>query len=278
MNTKVTVAFLNFVTDKSVQNNIDQVLTLMEQAKEKGAKWVFLPELWTHQSASLDEFRTLSKQADQIVLTQVQKACQMHQLVCFAGSWTETSTHPDKFYNTQYVIDEKGEVISKYRKVHLFKMDDGSPDPYRETKKFVPGESAVTCQVDSWKVSLSTCFDIRFPEYYIACAKEGPVDVITVPSAFIQRTGRDHWEVLLRARAIENQAYVIASNRLGAHEDPRIKAYFGHSMVIDPWGTVLLDTKDELGVFTATIDLQRISEVRTLLPLMKVKQYKKDIY
>lgn len=273
-----TIAFLNFISGKDVQQNINQVSVLMAQAKQQGADWVFLPEMWTHQTACMDEFREKSKEASDTVLNQICSIAKVHQIQCFAGSWTEEDPDKDKFYNTQYVINPDGEVVGKYRKVHLFKMDDGSDDPYRETKKFIPGEKPTTLDVDSWHTCLSTCFDIRFPEFYFSMSKEQPLDVITLPSAFLQSTGRDHWEVLLKARAIENQSYVIASNRIGKHEDPRIEAYFGHSMVVDPWGKVILDTQDELGVFTATINRTRLDEVRKLLPLHKVKSYKKDTY
>ncbi|MEZ4819078.1 MAG: nitrilase-related carbon-nitrogen hydrolase [Bdellovibrionota bacterium] len=238
----VRVAFLNFVTGKDVQANIDQVAVLMGDAKAKGADWVFLPEMWTHQTACMDEFREKSVEASVIVLKQIKKLALQHSLDCFAGSWTEEVSGQNKFYNTQYVISSQGEVVGKYRKVHLFKMDDGSDDPYRETKKFIPGAEAVSIELNSWNIVLSTCFDIRFPEFYLSAGKRKAADLITLPSAFLQRTGRDHWEVLLRARAIENQSYVIASNRI-VHDDPRIESYFGHSMVVDPWGKVFLIPK-----------------------------------
>ncbi|MCB1197915.1 MAG: hypothetical protein KDK51_06040 [Deltaproteobacteria bacterium] len=274
----VRVAFLNFVTGKNVQANIDQVALLMEDAKAKRADWVFLPEMWTHQTACMDEFREKSVEASDIVLNQIKKLALQHDLDCFAGSWTEQMSGQNKFYNTQYVISSQGEVVGKYRKVHLFKMDDGSDDPYRETKKFIPGTDAVSIELNSWNIILSTCFDIRFPEFYLSAGRQKPADLITLPSAFLRSTGRDHWEVLLKARAIENQCYLIASNRIGQHEDPRIEAYFGHSMVVDPWGKVLLNTQDQVGVFTVDIDFARIAQVRKLLPLHDVKQYKKDTY
>jgi predicted amidohydrolase len=271
--TPVTVAFLCFETTVHVRENLNRMAKLAAQAKDQGAQWVFLPEMWTHQSKDLSRFQAMSEQASQEALPFVQALAKRLNLVFFAGSWTEDAQHPSKYYNTQYVIDQQGQVIAQYRKIYLFKVDDGSSNPYRETKKFIPGTQAVTCQVDQWRVGLSTCFDVRFPSHYENMAADGPLDIITVPSAFLRKTGKDHWKVLLKARAIEQQAFVIAANRIGQPEDPRVE-FFGHSMVVDPWGDVLLDSKQGEGVFCTEINPTRLTEVRRFLPVTKVKQYK----
>lgn len=278
MNDVVQAAVVSFHTTKNPKENLAVVETYIKLAKSRGAEWVFLPELWTHRSVDQNEFLASSKYVSDTMLASVCELAKTYSISIFAGTWTETSNHPTKFYNTQYVIDSQGTCIAKYQKVHLFSILPNDQNGYSETKRYVPGDKVTTFSHQDWNIGLSTCFDLRFPSFYEKLCECKPLDVITVPSGFLERTGKYHWEPLLKARAIENQCYIIASNKIGKHEDPRIDKFYGHSMIIDPWGEIVLNSLEETGVFFATISKSKLEEVRRQLPLREVKSCKTQIY
>jgi deaminated glutathione amidase len=185
-----------------------------------------------------------------------------------AGSIVERREGREKLSNTSVHVGPDGEVKAVYRKIHMFDVEVGG-QVYRESEAEEPGESAISCDVEGWKVGLTVCYDLRFPELYRILAVEG-AEVITVPSAFTLFTGKDHWELLLRARAVENQCYVVAADQWGTHGDG--KASFGRSMIIDPWGVVLAQAPDEDGVIAAELDRARIEQVRRALPSLANRQ------
>jgi predicted amidohydrolase len=153
--------------------------------------------------------------------------------------------------------------VACYRKIHLFDVEIPGRVSYRESRWVAPGDTPVTVDVEGVRLGLSICYDLRFPELYRRLAADG-AQVLLVPAAFMAHTGRDHWEVLLRARAIENQCYVVAAGQIGDHEPGR--TCFGRSMIVDPWGTALAQAPDEVGVTTAELDLDRLARIRTELP------------
>ena len=157
-----------------------------------------------------------------------------------------------------------GTVVARYRKIHLFDVtvEDGPVD--RESDRVSPGDRAVVADVDGVRIGLSICYDLRFPELYRALALAG-AEVLTVPANFTERTGRDHWEVLLRARAIENGAYVLAPSQVGG---PPGQPAFGRSMVVDPWGTIVAQAPDRVGLVTAELDLGRVRSIRRQIPAL----------
>lgn len=274
----IQIGVLSFHTTKSPQENVATVENYIKLAKERGAEWVFLPELWTHRAIDQDEFLTSSKFVSDNMHQLMSEIARKYQVTLFAGTWTELSDRASKFYNTQYVIDPTGQSISKYRKVHLFSIQDEGREGYSETKRYTPGCEAVTFNHQNWNIGLSTCFDLRFSSFYEKLCKAGPMDLITVPSGFLERTGKYHWETLLKARAIEHQCYIVASNKVGKHEDPRIDRFYGHSMVIDPWGEILLNSFEETGVFLTTISKKKLNDIRKRLPMREVKAWKKEVY
>lgn len=181
----------------------------------------------------------------------------------FAGSIPIKSSDPTKVLNTQLVFDHHGQHICRYDKIHLFSFTRGS-ESYDESRSISPGRSVETVSTPFARIGLSICYDLRFPELY---RKMGPVDLILVPSAFTYTTGQAHWEVLLRARAIENQCYVLAPAQGGRHANGR--RTWGHSMLIDPWGEVMSVLAEHPGVVIGDIDPQRIKEVRESLPALQ---------
>jgi predicted amidohydrolase len=184
-----------------------------------------------------------------------------------AGSFREDAGD-GRAYNTSLLFDRTGRRVAAYRKIHLYDVEIPGRVSYHESATIAPGEQLVTADVEGVSLGLTICYDLRFPELYRGLAVGG-AQVLVVPAAFMAHTGRDHWEVLLRARAIENQCYVVAAGQIGDHDPghgrpPR--TCFGRSMVIDPWGTVLVQAPDLTTVVSADIDVDRLDAVRAELP------------
>jgi len=180
-----------------------------------------------------------------------------------AGSFHETGPDDDHTYNTSLLFDRSGALAASYRKIHLFDVEIPGRVSYQESRTVAPGEEVVTADVDGVTVGLSICYDLRFPELYRRLAVSG-AKVLLVPAAFTAHTGRDHWEVLLRARAIENQCYVLAAGQTGSHEPGRLS--YGRSMVVDPWGTVIAQAPDGVGLVVADLDFARLERIRQEIP------------
>lgn len=181
-----------------------------------------------------------------------------------AGSFHEAGPDGDHTYNTSLVFDRTGRLAARYRKVHLFDVEIPGKVSSRESARVAPGSDVVAVDVEGVRVGLSICYDLRFPELYRRLTVDEDATVLVVPAAFMAHTGRDHWEVLLRARAVENQCYVLAAGQIGDHE-PRRTCY-GRSMVIDPWGTVIAQAPDVVGITVADIDPKRVDAIREQLP------------
>lgn len=180
-----------------------------------------------------------------------------------AGSFHETGPDDARTYNTSLIFNPRGELAAVYRKIHLYDVEIAGRVSYQESRSVAPGSDTVLTAIAGLPTGLSICYDLRFPELYRTLAIAG-ARLLVVPAAFMLHTGRDHWEVLLRARAIENQCYVVAAGQIGDHE-PR-RTCFGRSMIIDPWGTVLAQAPDTVGIITADLDIERLDRIREELP------------
>ncbi|BCJ63847.1 carbon-nitrogen hydrolase family protein [Polymorphospora rubra] len=180
-----------------------------------------------------------------------------------AGSFHEVGPDPEHTYNTSLVFDRSGALAATYRKIHLYDVEIPGRVSYLESAGVAPGTEPVVADVEGVRVGLSICYDLRFPELYRRLAIAG-AEILVVPAAFMMHTGRDHWEILLRARAIENQCYVVAAGQIGDHDPGR--TCFGRSMVVDPWGTVLGQAPDAVGVTVVDVDLDRLRRIRAELP------------
>jgi predicted amidohydrolase len=181
-----------------------------------------------------------------------------------AGSFTETADHGLPT-NTSVVVSPTGELLGEYRKLHMFDVEAGGVE-YRESDHEQAGNELVVADLNPLRIGLTVCYDLRFPELFRALLDRG-ANAFTVPSAFTSATGRDHWEVLLRARAIENQAFVLAANQVGPAE-PSYDSW-GHSMIVDPWGEVLAEVEAGEGFAAADLDFQRQDEIRSKLPAVE---------
>ena len=242
--------------------NLERAAALVARAADAGARLVALPERWAH----LDGRRTLdgAEPLDGPAVTAARGWAREHGIALLAGSIAEAGAAGGRAYNTSVLIGPAGEVVAAYRKLHLFDVTVGGRD-YRESAATAPGESVVAGGVLGHVVGLSVCYDLRFPELYRALVDRG-ADILAVPAAFTAATGRDHWEPLLRARAIENQCYVLAPGQCGDHGDGTVS--HGHSMIVDPWGTVLACAADGEGVAMATLDFGLLQDVRSRLPVL----------
>jgi deaminated glutathione amidase len=175
---------------------------------------------------------------------------------------------PRRAWNTSLLFGPDGQLRASYRKIHLFDVDLVRQGGVRflESATTLPGEQPVVAETEIGRLGLSICFDLRFPELYAQLRRQG-AELLAIPAAFTQMTGKDHWHVLMRARAIETQCYVLAPAQWGAHDDGGLRRSYGHSLIVDPWGTVLAECGDGEGYCLADIDLERLREVREQIPM-----------
>ncbi|MFL6751867.1 MAG: carbon-nitrogen hydrolase family protein [Sphingomicrobium sp.] len=246
--------------------NANRLTVAIAEAARGGAAMLFTPEM----SGLLDRDTeraspNLRPEGDDPVLAACREAAREHGIWLHLGSLA-VRVEDGKVANRGFVIDRSGNVRARYDKIHLFDVDLPTGESWRESNTYQPGKGAVLVNgTPVGKLGLTICYDLRFPALFARIA-EANADVISVPAAFTVPTGRAHWHVLLRARAIEAGLFVVAAAQVGRHEDGR--ATYGHSLVVDPWGEVLLDMGEETGVGFAEIDLARILEVRARIPAL----------
>jgi len=270
MTLRVAAVQMNSGDDKAA--NLAQAEQLIEQATQGGAQLVALPELWTY----LGPAQGNAANAETIpgpLINRLAALARRHQITLHCGSMLEAPDAPGvnpRPYNTAAVLNPDGQIIAKYRKIHLFDANpSGSAAPYMESESIQPGSEIVTFEAEGVQIGLATCYDLRFPEVFRILALRG-AQLILLASAFTMQTGRDHWEVLVRARAIENGLYLLAPNQVGAH--PPGRNTYGRSMLVDPWGTVLAQAPDVPGVILAEISLKRLADVRRQIPSLANRQ------
>lgn len=237
-------------------------------AAEGGAEMLFTPEM----SGLLDRDRKraeahLASEAEDRVLAAVREAAAKRGIWVHIGSLALAHEREDgKLVNRGFLIDPAGEVRARYDKIHLFDVDLPTGETWRESAAYAPGEQPAVAQTPAGTLGLSICYDLRFPDLYRALTGAGAT-ILAIPAAFTVPTGEAHWHVLLRARAIEAGAFVVAAAQVGLHEDGR--RTYGHSLVVDPWGKVILDMGSEPGVGFAEIDPAQVDEVRGRLPAIR---------
>jgi predicted amidohydrolase len=243
-------------------DNLEKAERLVARAAATGADVVVLPEKW-NAIGPPDVFRANAEPLDGGETVEALRDWASRLGVAIVGgSITELREGHELLSNTCVAVDSEGELAAVYRKIHLFDVEVGG-QAYRESDAEEPGDEVVAVALEGWTVGLTICYDLRFPELFRILALEG-AGLITVPAAFTMQTGRDHWELLLRARAVENQCYVAAANAWGTHSGNR--ATYGRSMIVDPWGVVLATAPDEDCVISAELDRARIEDVRRSLP------------
>lgn len=261
------VAILQSRTGIDPAANAAVLTDAVAKAKAGGADMLFTPEM----SGLLDQNRARAAahrrdEASDLVLAAVRAAAAEQGIWVDIGSLALTGGSEGRLVNRGFVIDDKGEIRARYDKIHLFDVDLPTGESWRESNAYAPGERSVIATTPWAKIGLSICYDMRFPDLYRALSNAG-AEILSVPAAFTVPTGKAHWHVLLRARAIEAGAFVIAAGQWGEHEDGR--ATYGHSLVVDPWGEVLLDMGEGEGIGFAELDMDRLADVRTRVPALK---------
>ena len=249
--------------------NIATAGRLVAAAVEAGARLVVLPEKWPYIHGP--RTREGAEPLEGPSLTAVRGWAREHDVAILAGSLIE-DRGGERPCNTSVLVPPDGSVAGVYRKLHMFDVEVGGV-AYRESAATAPGSEIVAADALGHRIGMSVCYDLRFPELYRRLTTDG-AEILVVPAAFTVTTGRDHWETLLRARAIENQAFVIAAGQYGVHADGT--ASYGHSMIIDPWGTVLAQAPDGEGVAVADLDFDRLEDVRARLPALRHRR--DDVY
>lgn len=264
MHLKTAVIQLN--SRDNPAENLSKVELFIDRAADMGAEFVSLPEFWSY----LGPYSGFDEAAQTIpgpFIERLQEKARRYHMIVHGGSIVER--HPQlrgKFYNTTALINRDGEIAACYRKIHLFDVNLANGEKHYESDRIAPGNDVVTAEIDGITFGLSICYDLRFPELYRLLALHG-AQIMMVPAGFTLHTGRDHWEVLLRARAIENLCYMVAPAHVGNY--PPNRQCFGRSMVVDPWGLVLAQAQDMPTVIMTEIDLEQIERVRAQIPCLE---------
>jgi predicted amidohydrolase len=262
----VRVAIVQLCSTDDLQSNLAHAEKGIAEAAERGATFVALPENFAFMRREGEPF-PCAQGRDGEILHALSSWARTHRIWLLGGSFPEAIPDSRRVYNTSVMLSPDGVEAARYRKIHLFDVTlgrDGS-DSYRESAHFASGDRVVSCETPFGGVGLSICYDLRFPELYRSLVDRG-ARWIVVPSAFARETGRDHWEVLLRARAIESQCFVLAPAQCGQHSADR--ASYGRSMIVDPWGLVIAQAGDEPCVLVAECRDAEIDRVRTAIPAL----------
>ncbi|HEV2066936.1 MAG TPA: carbon-nitrogen hydrolase family protein [Thermomicrobiales bacterium] len=257
---QVAVVQMNSGDDKRA--NIDAALAGIERAAATGARLVALPEVWTYLGPISGNAAAAETIPGPLTDELAERARELG-IILHCGSFFERIEGEPRLFNTSVVFGPDGHELARYRKIHLFDVDITSDTAYRESATIAPGEEIVTFDLDGITVGLAICYDIRFPELFRILALRG-ADVIVLPSAFTMATGKDHWEPLIRARAIENAVYMVAPGQVGQHP-PGLWCH-GRSMVVDPWGVIIAQASDEPTVISATLDFATQRRIREQIP------------
>ena len=262
---------LNSRADKP--ENMKAALAMIESAAQAGAELIVLPEYTDYLGPAEDVAEAAELIPGQVTRPFGELAARLGIVLVAGSCWERSATDQRRLHNTVTVFDRSGELVARYRKLHLFDADLEGVGQASESSRITAGDRIVNVDVDDLRLGLATCYDLRFPEVFRLQALAG-CRVLAIPSAFRERTGRDHWEILLRARAIENQCYVVAAGQVGI--DGRGVSYFGRSMIIDPWGIVLACAPDEPGFVLAQIETERQDRLRRDMPVLRRRRA--DVY
>ena len=264
---QLKVASIQMVSTPSVDTNLASAKKLIEEAQSLGAELVVLPEYFCLMGHHESDKNLIKEEFEQgPIQAQLSSIARLNNIYLVAGTIPLRAQDETKVRNTTLVFAPDGKIISRYDKIHLFGFKKGEEE-YQESRTIEAGQVPQSFVIHKngvdWKFGLSICYDIRFPELYRSI---GAVDCHIIPAAFTHTTGKAHWEVLLRARAIENQCYVLASAQGGQHENGR--STWGQSMLIDPWGEIQSQIAQEQGVVMGTLDKNMTQKIRTQLPAL----------
>ncbi len=272
----IRAAAIQLCSSDTPLDNLEATCSLITEAAANNASLIVTPEVTNCVSTSrAHQSAVLTTQDRDPTLLAIRKLCKELSVTVVIGSLALKSETDTRFVNRSFVIGPDGDIINTYDKIHMFDVALSDTETYHESSGYAPGDSAVLSETPVGNIGLSICYDVRFPHLYRRLAHHG-ADILTVPAAFSVTTGQAHWDVLLRARAIENGCYVIAAAQTGTHaqqnSDPR--ATYGHSMIISPWGDVLSGLEADIGICYADLDLSRVKVARERVPsLLNERQF-----
>jgi predicted amidohydrolase len=256
----VAAVQMNSGSDKA--QNITTALRLIDQAAASGARFVALPEVWTYlgpEEANRDHAEPIPGST----IDRLRERARALGIYLHCGSIHELREGDPRIFNTSVVLSPTGEILAKYSKIHMFDVVLDGVATYQESATVSPGDELVTVEIEGMTVGLAICYDLRFPELFRILALRG-AELIVLPAAFTMTTGKDHWEVLIRARAIENGVYMLAPAQVGAHAGDHW--CYGRSMIVDPWGTVVATAPDVETTVSANVDRNQVTRVRRQVP------------
>jgi predicted amidohydrolase len=264
---KVSLIQMNSVSDK--QLNIASAVRLIEKAvAEEQPDWISLPECFDFMGGHrADKQAAAEILPDGPAYAAMQALAKKHKVFIHAGSMLERIEGEDRLHNTTVAFDREGDEIARYRKIHMFDITAPDGAQYKESASFKPGEAVVTYPCEDMIIGCSICYDLRFPYLFQALAEKG-ADMIALPAAFTAQTGKDHWEVLCRARAIETETYFCAPGQTGTHMiGNETRSTYGHSLVVDPWGHVTAKASDGVGFVSTRIERDLVKKIRAQIPV-----------
>ncbi len=263
----IKVAAIQMTSSADLDANLETATELIDHAVSLGAMLVVLPEFFVCISSDGRKVMSMAEKFGQgKVQSHLSALAVKNGIHLVGGSIPLRSEHKDKVYNTSLLFGPSGDCISRYDKIHLFQYK-GRAEAYDESKTMAAGNEPVTYDAPFGRLGMTVCYDLRFPELYRSL---GEPDILTVPSAFTVPTGKAHWELLIRTRALENQCYLVAACQCGAHDGGR--KTWGHSVIVNPWGDILSGLKKEEGVCCATLESEVLEQCRERLPALRNKK------
>jgi deaminated glutathione amidase len=265
-NATFTAGLVQMRAGLSPQANLDDAIRLIEQAQNAGAEYILTPEMTNVLEIKRERlFATIAPEESDATLAALRELARKLGIFLHIGSLA-IKVLPEKAVNRSFLIDPKGDILARYDKIHMFDVELGDGESYRESRNYRPGEIGVAADLPWGRLGLTICYDLRFPALYRALAEAG-CSFLAIPSAFTKQTGEAHWHVLIRARAIENGAFVLAAAQGGKHENGR--ETFGHSLIVDPWGRILAEAGTEPGVLLAAINPAEVTAARAKIPSLQ---------
>ncbi len=269
MDSSLVVAAVQMSSQDDLAQNLARMVERVRQAADRGARVVVLPENFAFMGPEAQKreiAEPIGAGEPGLIGEAVADAAREADVWVIAGGMPERSPDPERPFNTCAVFDPDGELVTKYRKIHLFDVDLPDGTSLRESASTSAGREPVKVDIEGWSFGLSICYDLRFPELYRALVSLG-AEVLVVPAAFTLTTGKDHWHALLRARAIESQSWVVAPAQWGKH--PRGRQTYGKTLAVDPWGAVVSEASEGEGLVLVTLDRAYLEQVRRSLPSLE---------
>ena len=269
MSNTVRVAAVQLSSGADSQSNVESAITMVHEAADQGATYVQLPEYFNYLGPA-QGFESVAETVPGPTTDRMGEVARSLGVTVHLGSLLERTPDPRKAFNTSVVIDRTGAIVATYRKAHLFDVDVPGAIVHRESDVIAPGDELAVAQLPGWRLGLSICFDVRFPEMYRELVASG-AQVLAIPAAFNASTGRAHWDVIVRSRAIENHAYVVAAAQVGS--TPEGIDTYGHSLIVDPWGVVIAEALSHgPEVLLAELDMDEVARRRAQIAVMDFRR------